>query len=102
MELWHTKYCITRASIINKQTYPTIHKETKFTTSKSTKYLQRLFPQYKMIFNNTTTTTQTRRIQGQPYNNPKRGLLILIHQQIPRKCHQNPPHHQHLPISTNN
>jgi hypothetical protein len=34
-----------------------------------------------MIFNNTTTTTQTHRIQGQPYNNPRGGLLILIHQQ---------------------
>jgi hypothetical protein len=55
--------------------------ETKLTASKSTKYLQRLFPQYKMIFNNTTTITQTRRIQGQPYNNPRGGLLILIHQQ---------------------
>jgi exonuclease III len=55
--------------------------ETKLTASKSTKYLQRLFPQYKMIFNNTTTITQTRRIQGQPYNNPRGGLLTLIHQQ---------------------
>jgi hypothetical protein len=55
--------------------------ETKLTASKSTKYLQRLFPQYKMIFNNTTTKTQHRRIQGQPYNNPRRGLLTMIHQQ---------------------
>jgi hypothetical protein len=55
--------------------------ETKLTASKSTKYLQRLFPQYRMIFNNITATTQTRQIQGQPYNNPRRGLLTLIHQQ---------------------
>jgi hypothetical protein len=54
--------------------------ETKLTASKSTKYLQRLFPQYKILFNNTTTTTQTRQIQGQPYNNPIGGLLTLIHQ----------------------
>jgi hypothetical protein len=33
-----------------------------------------------MIFNNTNTTTQTRRIHGQPYTNPRGGLLILIHQ----------------------
>jgi hypothetical protein len=32
-----------------------------------------------MLFNNTTTTTQTRRIQGQPFNNPRGGLLTLIH-----------------------
>jgi hypothetical protein len=54
--------------------------ETKLTASKSTKYLQRLFPQYKMIFSNTNTITQTRRIQEQPYNNPRGGLLTLIHQ----------------------
>jgi hypothetical protein len=34
-----------------------------------------------MIFNNTATKTQPRRIQGQPYNNPKGGLLTLIHQE---------------------
>jgi hypothetical protein len=34
-----------------------------------------------MIFNNTNTSTQTQRTQGQPYNNPRGGLLILIHQQ---------------------
>jgi hypothetical protein len=33
-----------------------------------------------MIFNNTNTSTQARRIQGQPYNNPRGGLLTLIHQ----------------------
>jgi hypothetical protein len=33
-----------------------------------------------MIFNNTNTKTQHRRTQGQPYNNPKGGLLTLIHQ----------------------
>jgi hypothetical protein len=69
-------------SLINIPNSPAIIaiQETKLTTSKSTKYLQRLFPQYKMIFNNTTTTTQTRRIQGQPYNNPRGGLLTLVYQ----------------------
>jgi hypothetical protein len=69
-------------SLTYKPTPPPIIaiQETKFTASKSTKYLQRLFPQYKMIFNNTTTITQIRRIQGQPYTNPRGGLLMLIHQ----------------------
>jgi hypothetical protein len=34
-----------------------------------------------MIFNNTTTKTQPHRIQGQPYNNPRGGLLTLVHQE---------------------
>jgi exonuclease III len=70
-------------ALINKPTPPSIIaiQETKLTTNKSTKYLQRLFPQYKMIFNNTATKTQSRHIQGQPYNNPKGGLLTLIHQE---------------------
>jgi hypothetical protein len=33
-----------------------------------------------MIFNNTNTKTQNHRTQGQPYNNPRGGLLFLIHQ----------------------
>jgi hypothetical protein len=70
-------------ALINKPTPPSIIaiQETKLTASKSTKYLQRLFPQYKMIFNNTATKTQPCRIQGQPYNNPKGRLLTLIHQE---------------------
>jgi hypothetical protein len=66
--------------IINKTTPPSIIaiQETKLTASKSTKYLQRIFPHYKMIFNNTIISTQNRRIQGQPYNNPRGGLLTLI------------------------
>jgi hypothetical protein len=70
-------------ALIDKPTPPSIIaiQETKLTASKSTKYLKRLFPQYKMIFNNTATKTQPRRIQGQPYNNPKGGLLTLIHQE---------------------
>jgi hypothetical protein len=60
--------------------------ETKLTASKSTKYLQKLFPHYKMIFNNTNTSTQARRIQGQPYTNPRGGLLTLIHQNYAFPC----------------
>jgi hypothetical protein len=33
-----------------------------------------------MIFNNTNTIIRTRRIQGQPYTNPRGRLLTLIHQ----------------------
>jgi hypothetical protein len=68
--------------LTNKPTPPAITaiQETKLTASKSTKYLQRLFPLYKMLFNNTNTSTQVRRIQGQPYTNPRGGLLTLIHQ----------------------
>jgi hypothetical protein len=70
-------------SLTNKLNPPSIIaiQETKLTASKSTKYLQRLFPHYKMIFNNTTTITQTHRTHGQPYNNPRGGLLTIIHQQ---------------------
>jgi hypothetical protein len=51
-------------ALINKPTPPSIIaiQETKLTASKSTKYLQRLFPQYKMVFNNTATKIQPRRI----------------------------------------
>jgi hypothetical protein len=59
-------------ALTNQPSSPSIIaiQETKLTTSKSTKYLQRLFPQYKMIFNNTNTSTEIHRIQGQPYTNP--------------------------------
>jgi exonuclease III len=69
-------------SLTNKPSPPSIIaiQETKLTTSKSTKYLQRLFPQYKMIFNNTNTPTQSQHTQGQPYNSLRGGLLTLIHQ----------------------
>jgi hypothetical protein len=83
MELWHTNTALPGLqSLTNKPTPPSIIaiQETKLIASKSTKYLQRLFPQYKMIFNNTNIPTQTQRTQGQPYNNPRGGLLILIHQ----------------------
>jgi hypothetical protein len=83
MELWLTKHYHPRhKSIINKNPQPAIVaiQETKLTTLKSTKYLQRIFPTYKMILNNTSIQTRYNRIVGQPYNNPKGGLLTLIHQ----------------------
>jgi hypothetical protein len=43
-------------SLTNKPSIIAIQ-ETKPIASKSTKYLQRLFSQYKMIFNNTNTPT---------------------------------------------
>jgi exonuclease III len=65
-------------SLTNTPTPPSIIaiQETKLTASKSTKYLQRLFPQYS-----TNAITQIRRTQGQPYTHPRGGLLMLIHQQ---------------------
>jgi hypothetical protein len=69
-------------TLINKPAPPSIIaiQETKLTESESTKYLHRLFPHYKILFNNTNTIIQTRQIHGQPYNNPRGGLLTLIHQ----------------------
>jgi hypothetical protein len=63
--------------ITNKPTPPSIIaiQKTKLTASKSTKYLQRIFPHYKMIFINTNTPTQTRRTHRQPYNNPRGAYL---------------------------
>jgi hypothetical protein len=85
-------------ALTNKSNPPSIIaiQETKISASKSTKYLNRLFPQYKMIFNNTTTTTQTRRIQGQPYNTNPSTIRIS------REYHKNTHHYKHLAISPNN
>ena len=84
MELWHIQHHATRLTRNNKQIHPIIHNSyprNQLMASKSTKYLQRIFLQYKMIFNNTIISTQTRHTQGQPYNNPRGGLLTLINQQ---------------------
>ena len=51
---------------------------TKLTTTKSTKYIQNLFPQYKLIFNNTHTLTRCIH-QRMPYTPGRGGLLTLIH-----------------------
>ncbi|HYP43288.1 MAG TPA: endonuclease/exonuclease/phosphatase family protein [Candidatus Nitrosocosmicus sp.] len=51
--------------------------ETKLIASKSTKYIQRMFPNYKLIFNNTHALTRCiqRRL---PYTPGRGGLLTLI------------------------
>ena len=53
--------------------------ETKLTATKSTKYIQNLFPQYKLIFNNTHALTRCIQ-QRIPYTPARGGLLILINQ----------------------
>ena len=53
--------------------------ETKLTVTKSTKYIQNLFPQYKLIFNNTHALTRCIQ-QRIPYTPARRGLLTLINQ----------------------
>ena len=52
--------------------------ETKLTATKSTKYIQNLFPQYKPIFNNTHAFTRCIH-QRMPYTPGRGGLLTLIH-----------------------
>ena len=53
--------------------------ETKLTAKKSAKYLQCMFFQYKLIFNNTNTPTRYNYQQGRPYTSPRGGLLTFIH-----------------------
>ena len=53
--------------------------ETKLTTTKSTKYIQNLFPHYKLIFNNTHALTRCIQ-QRIPYTPTRGGLLTLINQ----------------------
>ena len=52
--------------------------ETKLTATKSTKYIQNLFPEYKLIFNNTHALTRCVQ-QRMPYTPGRGGLLTLIH-----------------------
>ena len=53
--------------------------ETKLTATKSTKYIQNLFPHHKLIFNNTHALTRCIQ-QRIPYTPARGGLLILINQ----------------------
>jgi hypothetical protein len=53
--------------------------ETKLTATKSTKYIQNLFPTYKLIFNNTNTPTRCLNMRGIPFTPSRGGLLMLIH-----------------------
>ena len=52
--------------------------ETKLTATKSTKYIQNLFPEYKLIFNNTHALTRCIQ-QRMPYTPGRGGLFTLIH-----------------------
>ena len=52
--------------------------ETKLSATKSTNYIQRLFPQYKLFFNNTHNITRVTR-QRMIYRGYRGGLLLLIH-----------------------
>jgi hypothetical protein len=57
----------------------TIHiQETKLTANNSTKYIQNLFPEFKLIFNNTHALTRCIQ-QIMPYTPGRGGLLTLIH-----------------------
>ena len=53
--------------------------ETKLTATKSTKYIQNLFSQYKLIFNNTHALIKCIQ-QRIPYTPAREGLLTLINQ----------------------
>ena len=52
--------------------------ETKLSATKSTKHIQRLFPQYKLFFNNTYNITRVTR-QRMTYRGFRGGLFLLIH-----------------------
>jgi hypothetical protein len=52
--------------------------ETKLTANKSTKYIQNLFPDFKLIFNNTHALTRCIQ-QRMSYTPGRGGLLTLIH-----------------------
>ena len=64
-------HTLTNIAIVNIQ-------ETKLTATKFTKYIQNLFPEYKLIFNNTHALTRCIQ-QIMPYTPGRGGLLTLIH-----------------------
>ena len=66
--------------ITNPQQPPSIItiQETKLSATKSTNYIQKLFPQYKLFFNNTHNITRVTR-QRMTYRGHRGGLLLLIH-----------------------
>ena len=55
-----------------------IIQETKLTATKSTQYIQKLFPKYKLIFNKTHALTRCIH-QRMPYTPSRGGLFTLIH-----------------------
>ena len=52
--------------------------ETNLSATKTTKYIQRLFPRYKHFFNNTHNITRVTR-QRMTYKGYRGGVLLLIH-----------------------
>ena len=66
--------------ITNPQRPPSIItiQEIKLSATKSTNHIQRLFPQYKLFFNNTHNITRVTR-QRMTYRGYRGGLLLLIH-----------------------
>jgi hypothetical protein len=64
------------SNITNNPAIITIQ-ETKLTATKSTKYIQNLFPKHKLIFNNTNALTRCIQ-QRMPYTPARGGLLTLI------------------------
>ena len=53
--------------------------ETKLTAKKPPKFIQNLFPNYKLIFNNTNKITQRSYYLDMEFRFPRGGLLTLIH-----------------------
>ena len=66
--------------ITNPQKPPSIItiQETKLSATKFTKHIQRLFPHYKLFFNNTHNITRITR-QRMTYRGYRGGLLLLVH-----------------------
>ena len=64
-----------------QQNNPTIFllQETKLTAKKPPKYIQNLFPIYRLIFNNIIKITQRPYYPGRELRPPMGGLLTLIH-----------------------
>jgi hypothetical protein len=67
--------------LIQHTNQPTIImiQETKFSEQKSTKYLNKLFPNYALTFNNMHAKTTCNRRPYIPYKPHKGGLLTMIH-----------------------
>lgn len=56
--------------------------ETKLTANKSTKYFNKLFPNYTLIFNNTHSPTTCARRPYLPYTPNRGGVLTMIHKNM--------------------
>ena len=81
MELCLTKYSSTQHPKPTKRLQHTTNNNlpprNKITSTKSTKYIENLFPNYKLIFNNTHLLTNC--IDQRRTHIPRSGLLTLVH-----------------------